>query len=124
MEFEEITRVSKLKINYYKFGRVKIDSENFNNDVIILPDRVVPNWWRRNGHEVHIEDIGEIIKAAPDVLIVGTGYYGMLRVLGDTSKRLADIGCEVIKMKTQEACKLYNELAKTKRIAATLHLSC
>jgi hypothetical protein len=65
-----------------------------------------------------------IVNAAPEVLIVGTGYYGMLRLVGDAEKRLAEIGCEVIKHKTREACKVYNQLSETKRVVAALHLSC
>ena len=81
-----------MKIQNYEFGRVKIDGETYNNDVIILPDRVVPDWWRKSGHEVHIEDIEEILRAAPEVLIVGTGYYDLLKVLGDTEEKLAEFG--------------------------------
>lgn len=113
-----------MKIDNYEFGRVKIDGETYNNDVIILPDRVVPDWWRKSGHEVQIEDIEDIISAAPEVLIVGTGYYDMLRVLGDAEKKLTEIGCQVIKQNTKEAWKVYNELAKSKRVVAALHLSC
>ena len=119
-----ISGVFKLEIENYEFGRVKIDGETYNNDVIILPDRVIPDWWRKQGHQVHIEDIEEIIAAKPEVLIIGTGYYDMLRVLGDTSKKLAEIGCKVIKHKTQEACDAYNQISKTKRVVAALHLSC
>jgi hypothetical protein len=113
-----------LKIENYEFGRVKIDGETYHNDVIILPDRIVPDWWRKSGHEVHIEDIEDILKAAPEVLIVGTGYYDLLRVLGDAEERLAEIGCQIIKQNTKEAWKVYNELANTKRVVAVLHLSC
>jgi hypothetical protein len=113
-----------LKIENYEFGRVKIDGKTYNNDIIILPDRVVPDWWRKSGHEVHVEDIEDILREAPEVLIIGTGYYDMLRVVGDTEKQLAEIGCEIIKQNTKEAWKVFNEIANTKRVAAALHLSC
>jgi hypothetical protein len=114
-----------LKIENYEFGRVKINGEIYNNDVIILPDgSVIPDWWRKSGHEVQIEDIKEILRIAPEVLIVGTGYYNMLRVSGDAEEKLAEIGCQIIKKNTKYAWKLYNELANTKRVVAALHLSC
>ena len=51
-----------MRIQNYEFGRVKINGETYNNDVIILPDRVVPDWWRKSGHEVQIEDIEDTEK--------------------------------------------------------------
>jgi hypothetical protein len=114
----------KLNIEKYEFGRIKIDGESYNDDVIILPSRVITNWWRKRGHEINSEDIEEILEVSPEVLIVGTGYYGMVRLLKDARERLTEIGCEIIKHKTQDACDVYNQLSKTKRVVAVLHLSC
>ena len=34
-------------IDAYDFGRIVIDENAFTTDVIIFPDRVMDEWWRR-----------------------------------------------------------------------------
>jgi hypothetical protein len=41
------------KIDSYKFGRIVIDGQAYSRDVIILPDRVIRDWWRDSGHILH-----------------------------------------------------------------------
>ena len=48
------------RIENYSPGRVVIDGVELNRDVIVLPNRVLRNWWRRDGHSLVIEDLDEI----------------------------------------------------------------
>ena len=34
------------RIDHYEFGRIMIDGRQETKDLIILPDRVLRNWWR------------------------------------------------------------------------------
>jgi hypothetical protein len=38
------------RIDHYEFGRIVVDGREVTNDLIILPGRVVRNWWRQEGH--------------------------------------------------------------------------
>ena len=38
------------KIDDYDFGRIVVDGLEQTRDVILLPGRVVLNWWRQDGH--------------------------------------------------------------------------
>jgi hypothetical protein len=38
------------RIDHYGFGRIVVDGGEETNDLILLPDRVVWNWWRQDGH--------------------------------------------------------------------------
>lgn len=112
-------------INSYDFGRIIVDGQRYTSDVIVLPDRVKDSWWRREGHRLHIEDIERVIqKEKPDVLVVGTGYSGLMRVLPETEKYLKSNGIELIAQSTREACETFNRLVKSKRVMAALHLTC
>lgn len=114
-----------MRIEDYKFGYIIIDGKTYNKDLILLPDRLHTNWWRRSGHELHVEDIHEALAVDPELLIVGTGYNGALRVLPDTQQHLDKANIELVAKKTPEACQLYNTLGKTgRRIVAALHLTC
>jgi hypothetical protein len=38
---------------------VTVDGSEQTRDLIVLPDRVVTNWWRRDGHSLAMEDLDE-----------------------------------------------------------------
>jgi hypothetical protein len=37
------------RLEDYSFGRIVVDGEEQTRDLIVTPDRVVTNWWRREG---------------------------------------------------------------------------
>jgi hypothetical protein len=111
-------------IDSYDFGRIVVDGKACTSDVIIFPDRVKDNWWRKEGHALHIEDIESVIKENPEVLIVGTGKYGLLKVLPETKEFIESKGIELIVEPTDKACEMYNEISKDKKAVAALHLTC
>ena len=111
-------------IESYDFGSIVVDGEKFERDLIIFPDRIDRGWWRKEGHELCVSDIGGIVEARPEVLVVGTGYSGMMRILPETEQYLASCGIELLASKTEEACKTYNDLSRSRRVVAALHLTC
>jgi len=111
-------------IESYNFGQIVIKGERYTSDVIIFPDRVKDGWWRKEGHRLCIEDIQEILKEKPKVLVVGTGYAGLMKIPQETRERLKSEGIQLIAENTREACKTYNRLSKSERIIAALHLTC
>ena len=66
-------------IDSYGFGRITINGKRYTNDVIVFSDRVEDNWWRKQGHRLQVKDIETIIEEKPKVLVVDTGYYGLLK---------------------------------------------
>src|SRR5918994_7963900 len=62
----------------YGFGSLTVDGERHTRDLIVLPDRVVPDWWRREGHSLAMEDLDEVIDELPERLILGCGAHGRL----------------------------------------------
>ena len=57
-------------IESYKFGEIIINGKKYNSDLIILKDRIYDNWWRKEGHNLCIDDIKKIIDKKPDILII------------------------------------------------------
>lgn len=111
-------------IESYNFGRIVIDGKRYTSDVIIFPDRVKDGWWRKEGHRLYIEDIQEVLKEKPDILVVGTGYAGLMKIPPETRERLKSEGIQLIAENTRKACKTYNRLSKSRRVIAALHLTC
>lgn len=114
------------KIDDYQFGRIEVDRQTYEQDLIILPDRVVPNWWRKEGHVLHAEDLDAVLhlEEKPATLVVGQGAYGRMRVARDAREALERAGIEMISESTAQACETYNALRDQERVAAALHLTC
>ncbi len=67
------------RIQHYEFGRIIVDGREEQRDLIILPDRVVWNWWRQQGHALVPEDLDEVLDDLPEHLVIGTGAHGQMQ---------------------------------------------
>jgi hypothetical protein len=111
------------RLSDYSFGRIIVDGEEQTRDLIVLPDRVVTNWWRREGHSLAIEDLVEVEDELPEKLILGTGAHGRLQPAKAVIEELERRGVDVEVMHTDDAVRRYGELDE-RRTAAALHLTC
>ena len=111
-------------IDSYDFGRIVIHGRRYTTDLIVFPDRVKDGWWRKEGHNLHIEDLDEVVQHNPTVIIIGTGYSGLMKVPAGTREYVESKGIELIAQRTAEACKTFNRLIKSKKVVAALHLTC
>ncbi len=114
-----------MKIDSYEFGKIVVDGKEYTKDLIIFQDRLLENWWRKEGHNLRLEDIKLILDEKPEVFIVGKGYYGYMEVSSEVRDKLRREGIRLIAEKTVDACKTFNELiGRGKKAAAALHLTC
>ncbi len=112
-------------IESYTFGRMIIDGKEYTSDVIIFPDHVEDNWWRKRGHSLMVEDVEKIFRSnKPEVVVLGTGKYGALEVLIETKQYLSARGVKLIAEKTDDAYKTYNRLYHERKVLGAFHLSC
>jgi hypothetical protein len=111
------------RIEGYDFGRIVVDGEELTRDVIILPDRLVPNWWRADGHRLALADLDDVLGELPDQLVIGTGAHGRMRPDPETLEQLRLRGVDVEALPTGDAVRRYGEL-DPRRTAAALHLTC
>jgi hypothetical protein len=113
------------RIEEYSFGRIVIGGRAFRRDVIVFPDRVVPEWWRQSGHRLDRADLDEVLSFGPDLLIVGTGASGIMQVPSSTVEALGEAGIEVRALPTDKAVHLFNEeAARGRSVAGAFHLTC
>jgi hypothetical protein len=111
------------RIDHYEFGRIVVDGREETNDLIVLPGRVVPNWWRQEGHALVLDDLVEVLDELPPHLVVGTGADGRMRPDPDTLRQLKERGVTVEALPTGQAVRRFSEL-DSERAAAALHLTC
>ena len=113
-----------MKIESYDFGSIRIDGEVFTDDVKIVRGTVLPGWWRKQGHNLLPEDIEDILEARPEVLVVGTGYNGLMKVSRAVKERLAGAGIRLVAEPTRRACEEFNDLSPARDTAFAAHLTC
>ena len=113
-----------MMIDDYRFGRIQVGGRTCTSDVIVYPDHVADGWRRQTGHGLCMDDLRDVVAAKPEVLIVGTGAYGAVKVPDDVREQLSALGIELRVAETAAACKMYNELAPQTHGIAALHLTC
>ncbi len=127
-------------IERYEFGSVWVDGKEYTRDVLIYPGkaagpaRVDATWWRKEGHRLDPQDLKGVVRARPEVVLVGTGYHGCLVVPAETREFLDRLGIELQAVPTREACQQFNQLLghgesttggkDMRRVVAALHLAC
>jgi hypothetical protein len=111
------------RIDDYGFGHITIDGRDHSLDVIVLPSRVIDNWWRREGHSLALEDFDGVLDELPRHLVVGTGAHGRMQPPPDTIAALEERGHTVEVLTTDRAVRRYSELDESEAALAA-HLTC
>ncbi len=102
-----------------------IDGKTYFHDVILTPEGVLPEWWRKESHRLAIEDVQSVIERhRPEILIVGTGKFGLMKIPAETRAWLQKMGVELQAAKTTRAVQLYNQLAGSRKVVGAFHLTC
>jgi len=114
-----------VRIDSFSFGSITIDGEDYVHDLLLLPPRVISGWWRKEGHSVSVRDLAQVTAYHPEILVVGTGVPGMMRVPESTIRDMESTGIKMEVYPTQQACsRLNNLLEKEEKVAGALHLTC
>ena len=112
-------------IESYDFGSIVINGTRYTSDIIITGDKIQASWRRKEGHVLHASDMRAALEEfLPEVVVIGTGYAGMMKVPKETKDYLQTKGIELLVERTEKACGLFNTLSKSKRVLAALHLTC
>jgi len=111
-------------IDFYHFGQIVINGKRYSSDVIVFPDRVRDNWERKIGHQLCLEDITGAIAENPELLVVGTGASGLMRVLPEVHEEVDTRKIKLIAEATDKAWHTYNQFCHSQKVVAALHLTC
>jgi hypothetical protein len=114
-----------MHIDGYAYGKMTVDGRVYKKDLIIFPENIRSDWWRKRGHSLAVEDLKDIIEFHPDTLIVGTGESAMLRIPRPVREELKNRKIGLIEKDTARASAIFNlKIKQGKRIAAAFHLTC
>ncbi len=116
-------------IEGYRFGEIIISGQTYNRDLIIYVQgqelTIFPNWWRKEGHLLQVEDLNLLWGKNPKVLVIGTGASGIMKIHPKVIEKAENLGIEVKASLTSEAVKIFNQLfGKVPSLAGAFHLTC
>lgn len=111
-------------IDFYRFGEIVINGKKYTSDLIVFPDRIKTGWWKKEGHKLCVEDLEEVMQEKPEILVVGTGSHGGLRIPPEVKDYVERHGVTIISQTTDKACLTFNQLCNSQRVVAALHLTC
>ena len=112
-------------IESYTFGKIVIDGQVYERDILIGGDRVWDGWWREEGHRLSIVDLEQAFAMEPQVLVVGTGTLGLMRVPDETRNEIERRGIELHVLRTTKAHELYSRFeSEGRKVVGAFHLSC
>jgi len=108
-------------IDEFRFGYFIVDGKEYDSDIRII-DNMVEIW---HDHGLSWDDVLPATKSNPKTIIIGTGSSGVVQVSGDIKEKLKQLNIELIVDKTQEACRIFNDLReKGEKVNAVLHSTC
>jgi hypothetical protein len=112
-------------IGHYQFGEIEVDGQRYTGDIKIIGGSVISDWWRAQGHELAASDIEDILAESPEIIVVGMGLPGHMKVADELRERLAAAGTALIDEPTPKAVATFNRLNKSgKKVAGAFHLTC
>jgi len=112
-------------IQDYSFGQITINDQQYTKDVEVRWNGEVLDWWRNQGHVFALTDLERSLEQQPEVIILGTGVYGVAQVSVEVEKEMEKLGVELIIEKTGEAVKVFNkEQGAGKKVIGLFHLTC
>jgi len=96
----------------------------YHSDLIIFPNRIISNWWRKEGHNLQMEDLQEVLSFKPEVLVIGTGKFGLVKVDNNVVNTINEREIKLIIEKTSKAVEKYNAIFEEVSTVAAFHLTC
>jgi hypothetical protein len=111
-------------IEFYSFGRMIVEGSVFTSDLIIFPERIHESWWRESGHRLCLQDVEDVFKSQPEVFVVGTGFYGLMKVEEEVRQYAHTNEVHLFIEKTKKAVERFNEISPKKRTVGAFHLTC
>lgn len=118
-----------MRIDRSEFGNITIDGKTYNHDVMIGLSGEVSKRKKKlskqqygTSHIVSKAEAKSIFEKGCDLVIIGSGQEGNVRLSSEAEDYFAKKGCEVVLQPTQEAIHSFNQTAKCK--IALMHVTC
>ncbi len=121
-----------MAIEEYHFGVITIDGKNYTNDVEVRWTGEILDWWRKESHLVDVEDVKRAIEQGPEIIVIGTGESGLVKITDEAEKEIEEKGIKLVIDVTGEAVRTFNvinqeseeEEGEQAKVIGLFHLTC
>ena len=113
----------KYFIDQYRFGSITINNVEYTADLIITPEKIITDWWRKESHILLLEDLPELDWNNISSVFIGTGASGLMQVDILLQSFLEKKFIPFLIKPTPIAVKEYNRLVNRMKIGI-FHLTC
>lgn len=119
-----------IKIDFVEWGKIRIDGEEY-KQVLIVEDSVIERDSEKlhqlfgTTHQIGDWEVEELLKEKPEVIVVGTGWEGILEVSEELRAKSEELEIEIKILRTPEAVEEHNKLMEQgKKVNALIHTTC
>jgi hypothetical protein len=116
------------RISHLSWGRLEVDGERAFKDAKLYPGGAREWDWRETGtrHVPGIQpaDVAELLDRGVEVVVLAKGVLERLQICPETLALLEQRGIPAHVLPTEDAVRLYNELADTHRVGGLFHSTC
>ena len=106
----------KPTINDTSFGSIIVDGIRYDHDIIITLDGEVIKRKKKlskavygTSHTISLDEIKYVYQSGSEVLIVGSGQYGIAKLSNEASEFLKSNKCQIVLRATPEAIQEWNK---------------
>lgn len=116
------------RINHLSWGRLDVDGIGAFKDAKLYPGGAGAWDWRATGtrHVPGIQpaDVAQLLEHGAEVVVLSKGVLERLQVCPETLAILKNKGIPAHVLPTEEAVRLYNELAADQKVGGLFHSTC
>jgi hypothetical protein len=119
----------ELKIDHTKFGAIAVEGTVFEHDIMIRLDGQVKKRKKKlskaiygTSHVISLDEARHVYEKGADLLVVGTGQYGLVELSEEANDYFKRKGCRVELLPTPEAIRAWNEAEGA--VIGLFHVTC
>jgi hypothetical protein len=118
-------QTNSVLISSTKFGSITIGNKKYENDVFVSYKDTVKEGETASRHLISKKELALLLGDKPDVIVLGTGQEGCMRISSDSSELAKNKGIEIVESKTPDAIKKFNQLyASGRKVVGYMHVTC
>ena len=114
-----------IEINSTKFGYITVNNKVHEADVVLSFAGTIQEIKTEVRHLITRREFNFLYVDHPKIILIGTGQEGNLDISPEVAKIAKQRKVEIVKMKTTDAIKRFNQLYENgERVAAYMHVTC
>ena len=116
------------RISRLSWGRLEVEGAGAFKDAKLYPGGARAWDWHETGTRhvpgIQVADVEELLERGAEVIVLARGVLERLQVCPETLDLLKHRGIPAHVLPTEEAVRLYNELAAKRPVGALVHSTC